>query len=145
MTTRILKTGADFIFPKGKPRDEILAKIIQFVHKLPAEKPWRLTIEPYKKQRSNSQNAYLWGVCYPTILESGGETLAGWTKDDLHDYMLGEHFGWETIEGFGKKRMKPIRRSSKLSTMEFVDFVDFIHQKSAEIGIYIPSPNEETA
>ena len=82
------------------------------------------------------------GVCYPTILETGGEALAGWTKDDLHDYFLGEHFGWETIEGFGRKRIKPIRRSSKLSTMEFVDFVDFIQMKAAELGIYIPSPNE---
>jgi hypothetical protein len=57
--------------------------------------------------------------------------------------MLGEHFGWETLEGFGRKRMRPIRRSSKLSTMEFQDYVAFIQQKAAELGIVIPDPNEE--
>ena len=134
--------GSSFIFSKGRPRDEMLARIIKFIHKLPVEKAWRVTIEPYRKRRSTSQNAYLWGVCYLTILESGGEQLRGWTKDDLHDYFLGEHFGWEKIEGFGRKRIKPLHRSAKLSTTEFIDFVDFIQQKAAEFGIYIPDPNE---
>lgn len=135
---------SDFIFPKNQ-RDEALAKFIRFVHRLPLDKPWRVTVEPYRKRRSSEQNRYLWGVCYATILEAGGEQLAGWTKEDLHDYFLGEHFGWETIEGFGRKRIRPIRRSAKLSTMEFVDYVDFVQQKAAELGIYIPSPNEDIA
>ena len=133
---------SDVILPANRPRDDAIAKLIRFFHNLPMGKPWKVSVNEYRKTRSNEQNRYLWGVCYPTILETGGETLAGWTKEDLHDYFLGEHFGWETIEGFGKKRIKPFRRSSKLSTMEFVDFVDFIQQKAAELGIYIPSPNE---
>ncbi len=88
--------------------------------------------------RSMSQNAYLWGLVYPTILEHG--TLEGWTKDDLHEYFLGEHFGWDVLEGFGKKRLKPLNRSSSLSKMEFVDYVAFIQQKAAEMGIVIPDP-----
>jgi hypothetical protein len=133
----------EFKLMAKKTRDDALASLIRAIHKLPADKPWQVTIEKYKKRRSNSQNAYLWGVCYPNILEQGGEQLAGWTKDDLHSYMLGEHFGWETLEGFGRKRMRPIRRSSKLSTMEFQDYVAFIQQKAAELGIVIPDPNEE--
>ncbi len=101
---------------------------------------------PYKVKitkggsRSLEQNRYLWGVCYPVILERGGETLGGWTNNDLHEYFLGEHFGWETIEGFGKKRMKPLHRSSTLTKMEFVDFVASIQLKAAEMGIVIPDP-----
>jgi hypothetical protein len=60
----------------------------------------------------------------------------------LHEYFLGEHFGWETLEGFGRKRLRPLKRSSKLSTAEFAAFVDFIQRKAAELGIYIPDANE---
>ena len=63
--------------------------------------------------------------------------------NDLHEYFLGEHFGWQTLEGFGRKRVKPLRRSSPLSKTEFVDFVDFIQRTMAGHGVYIPDPEEE--
>ena len=91
-------------------------------------------------KRSTAQNAYLWGVCYETILEHGLRD-EGWRNTDLHEYFLGEHFGWATLEGFGRKRLKPIDRSSGLSKMEFVDFVAFIQEKAAEMGVYIPDPD----
>ena len=134
---------ARFILPADRPRDEILARLVRFCHQLDPRKPWEWTCKPYRKTRSSQQNRYLWGVCYATILQHGGEALAGWTSEDLHEYFLGEHFGWETIEGFGRRRMKPLKRSSKLSTTEFAGFVDFIQRKAAELGIYIPSPDEE--
>jgi hypothetical protein len=81
-------------------------------------------------------------VCYPTILKEGGETLRGWEADDLHEYFLISHFGSEIIEGFGAKRHKPLKRSSKLSTTEFMDFVAHIQRKAAELGVYIEDPNE---
>jgi len=102
---------------------------------------------PYKVKitkggtRSLQQNRYLWGVCYPTIIERG--SLDGWRNSDLHEYFLGEHFGWETLEGMGRKRVIPVHRSSTLSKMEFVDYVAFIQQKAAEMGIVIPDPNCE--
>ena len=101
-------------------------------------KPHEITIKPKKSTRSLEQNAYLWGVCYQIILDAG--QLEGWRKEDLHEYFLGEHFGWEHLEGFGRKRLRPLNRSSTLSKMQFVEFVDFIHQKMAEIGIVIPDP-----
>ena len=94
--------------------------------------------------RSLAQNSYLWGVCYATILEFGSEELGGWTNKDLHEYFLGEHFGWLRLDGFGYKRMKPLHRSSTLTKIEFVDFVAFIQQKAAEMGIVIPDPSELT-
>ena len=86
--------------------------------------------------RTLSQNAYLWGVVYPRFTEQ----LEGFTREDVHEYMLGECFGWEELEGFGRKRLKPIQRSSSLSKMEFMDYVAFIQQKGAEMGIDIPEP-----
>jgi hypothetical protein len=98
-----------------------------------------------KKTRSSQQNAYLWGVVYTTILRhtpDGGVSLEqqGWIDDDLHELFLGEHFGWNVLEGFGRKRLKPKRRSAKLSTSEFADFLMSVQAHMAPMGIIIPDP-----
>ena len=105
------------------------------------EKPQRVTIEPVKSVRSLEQNAYLWGVCYRTILEEGDLANQGWRAEDLHEDFLGECFGWERLEGFGRKRLRPVRRSSKMSKVEFSDYLMVVHQKAAELGIVIPDPD----
>lgn len=130
------------VLPKDRPRDEALGRLIREIHNLPADRVYRVEVNEVKRTRSLQQNAYLWGVCYPTILREAGEALVGWDSDDLHEYFLGEWSGWETLEGFGRKRMKPIKRSSRLSVSEFAEYVDFIHRKAADMGIYIPSPDE---
>jgi hypothetical protein len=129
-----------FILAKNSSRTRLIGKLTGFLEKLPEGKAWRVEVSEQKTKRSDSQNAYLWGVVYRTILDS--EALQGWRAEDVHEYMCGEHFGWETLEGFGRKRLRPLRRSSKLSTTEFMDFISFIQQKMAELGIYIPDANE---
>jgi hypothetical protein len=99
---------------------------------------YRVTIEEAKPTRSDPQNRYLWGAVYPTILAAG--KLDGWSANDLHEYLLGEHFGWELVEGFGRKRQRPVRRSSRLNKQEFSDYVAFIQQRMAEHGIFVPDP-----
>jgi hypothetical protein len=130
---------ASFVLPATADRTDVLGKLVRFAHALGSSNRWRVTIEPYKKKRSSSQNAYLWGVVYPLIVEH----LPGWTPEDVHDFFLIEHFGSEVIEGFGRKRHKPIKRSSTLSTVEFSEHVEFIQRFMAERGVYIPNPNEE--
>jgi len=104
------------------------------------EMPYRAKLSKGGK-RSLEQNAYLFGVCYQTILDHGlGEQ--GWQLEDVHDYFLGEFHGWETIEGFGRKRVRPLARSSGKSVSEFMAYIDFVQQKAAEMGIYIPNPEE---
>lgn len=132
-----------FVLPASADRTDTLGRILRFAHQLGTNKRWRVTFEPYVKKRSSSQNAYLWGVVYPLILKALEGDLAGWTADELHDFFLGEHFGWEVISGFGRKKQRPIRRSSKLSTLEFQDYVAFIQRFMAERGVYVPDPNEE--
>ena len=109
-----------------------------FIQSLPVGQAWRVVVEPYKANRSQSQNRYLWGVVYPTILQAGH--LDGWEAEDLHEFYLGECFGWETLEGMSRKRVKPLKRSSKLSKTEFSDYVAFIQRKAAEMGIFVPDP-----
>ena len=94
-----------------------------------------------KSRRTNDQNALLW-VLYSDALKQDGETLGGWTTEDVHEYMLGEYHGWEVHEAFGRKRMKPVRRSSRLTKTEFADFVSFVVQRFAEHGIVLELPGE---
>ncbi len=106
----------------------------------PKGKTLAVTVEEWKKPRTNQQNAFLWGVAYPAILEGGGEALRGWTRDDLHEYFLGECFGWEVLEGFGRKRMRPVMRSSTMTKQQFSEYLDWLGAKCADMGIVIPEP-----
>ncbi len=120
-------------------RSDISTERVQkVIGALSKEKAWTIEIEEYKPKRSDQQNRYLWGVCYAELMK----VLPGWQAEDIHEYMLGEHFGWETIEGMGRKRLRPLRRSSALNKQEFSDFVAFIQRKAAEHGCYIPDANE---
>jgi len=129
------------IFPDNTPPEQIANAVLRMVQQLP-KKPLSVTVELWKKPRTNQQNAYLWGVVYPTIIEGGGEVLRGFNRDDVHEWMLGECFGWETLEGFGRKRLRPLRRSSALNKEEFTEYLTFIDTKCAEFGIVIPQPYE---
>lgn len=105
------------------------------------EMPYRVKVSKGGK-RSLEQNAYLWGVCYETILAHELREQ-GWTAADLHEYFLGEFHGWQEITGFGRRRVKPVERSSGKSVSEFMAFIDFVQQFAAERGIYIPDPEEK--
>lgn len=134
-------TSQTFILPpEVADRDHIADNLRAFVMAALPGKRLKVVVQEAKKRRSDEQNRYLWGVVYPTILHSG--QLDGWTAEDLHEYFLGEVFGWETVSGFGRKRMRPIRRSSGLSTTDFADYIARIQQRMAELGVYVPDPNE---
>jgi hypothetical protein len=129
------------IFPRGTKKEAIAQAVVLLIRDETIA--WQVTVEPFKKPRTNQQNAYLWGVVYPTILEAGGETLRGWQADDLHEYFLGEIYGWETLDGMGRKRMKPVKRSSRMSRSDFMNFLEEISQRCANLGIVIPEPTYE--
>ena len=131
-----------FILPP-ETRERMIERIAGFLASVLPGQRVRVTVEKYVRRRSDQQNRYLWGCVYPTILREGGEAMGGWHAQDLHELFLGRVFGWEVLEGFGEKRKRPIKRSSKLSTVEFAAFVADIQQFCAELGIYIPEPNEE--
>lgn len=125
------------IFYKGTPKPAILNWVAGQVD---TPDDYEIAIEPLKRRRSASQNSFLWGVVYPYIIDGGGETLAGWTPEDLHEYFLGEIYGWEILEGMGRKRMKPIKRSSRMTKVEFMDYLEQVSQRCARMGIIIPEP-----
>lgn len=121
-------------------RQAAAQRIAAFILSALPGKPLRVTVEKAKRQRSDPQNNALWGVAYETLKAATGND-----PKDLHEFFLGEHFGWEVYEVMGQKRRRPIRRSSKLTTVEFAEFYAFIQQRSAEVGYYIPDPGEINA
>jgi hypothetical protein len=130
------------IFPNGTPKSAIVNSVAVLVRQLDESRAWVVTVEEFRRPRTNQQNAFLWGVVYPCVIEAGN--LEGWTPNDLHEYFLGECFGWETLEGMGRKKVKPVKRSSRLNKQEFSDYLEFISAKCADMGIVIPEPNEPT-
>lgn len=111
---------------------------------------WRVVIEPVKSTRTLSQNAYLWGVCYPMMSERSGYEIA-----ELHEYLLGEFFGWVN-KRVPKKPSNPKgtesvpRRTTTtdekgkravLTQQQFADYVSFIQRFAAEkLCLVIPDP-----
>lgn len=128
-----------FLFPRLLSRDAQVDALLNRVMTLPDDKAYRVEIHEQSARRSLQQNAYLWGAVYPAICRQ----LEGWEAEDVHNYCLGEHFGWETLEGFGRRRMRPFQRSKNLSKMQFVDYIEFIQRHMAEKGIVIPDPDPE--
>lgn len=121
-----------------------LDRFCTYVVALQRTGPVELTAKPHKPKRSDEQNKLLWSI-YSEIIKRGGEMMAGWTKDDLHELFLGLHFGWTELRIGTLKRRKPARRSSRLSTSEFHNFVEFILRYMAEQGVYIQTPEEAAA
>lgn len=125
------------VIPKvSQGRANAVERFAKVLCALDPEKAFEVTTKEKKPKRSEQQNRYLWGVCYAELCK----VLPGWSAEDVHEYMLGEWSGWETLEGFGRKRLRPLRRSSALNKQEFADFVAFIQQKAAEHGVFIPDP-----
>lgn len=100
------------------------------------EKDIKLNIQLDKKDRSNSQNAYMWGVLIRMIADEMGMT------DDATHEMLKMMFLKVGYEHKGK-RYEYARSTTSLSTIEFEDYCERIRLfASSELGLIIPLPGE---
>lgn len=126
------------VIPRGPDRARAIERVTRFLTALPWDVPYEVFARERSRRRSDAQNKYLWAAVYPAICKR----LEGWTKDDVHEYCLGEHFGWAKVTGLGRTKLKPLRRSKRLNKQEFADYVAFIQQRMATHGIYVPDPNE---
>lgn len=100
--------------------------------------PLEITIKKWKPRRTDQQNRYLFGVVYAIISQETGNDI-----NDLHEYFLGEFFGWQEHDVMGRKRLRPRERSSKQIKARFSEFLEFIISKAASLGIIVPPPNHD--
>lgn len=103
-----------------------------------------ITLEKAKKQRSNQQNAFYWGIVIVIIkscLKSTGNNL---NENDVHD-LLRLKFLKETIaikEETGEV-IERVKSTTELTTSQFMDYIAEIQQFAAEyFDAIIPDPNE---
>lgn len=144
---------ASFVLPATADRTDVLGKLVRFAHQLGSQNRWRVTIEPYKKTRSSSQNRYLNGVAYKLLSDA-----TGYERDDISQYCCGTYFGWKQVKcpktpsNPSGVQDVPVRTTTTndlghravLSTAEFADYVEWIQRFAAEKGILIPDPGEES-
>lgn len=109
--------------------------------------PLSVEAKKWKQSRTNEQNAYLFGVCYPPIAEA-----MGYSVDDIHEYACGRHFGWVDVkvpktprnpEGLASVPFRTTTRDhdgkrNVLTKAEFSAFVDTVHRIAAQAGVFIP-------
>lgn len=117
-------------------RSKDIGRVLHELESLDEEKSWRVTVEEQKSRRTLSQNALLWQL-YTDILRRGGEQMRDWTKNELHEVFLMHHFGEERVKIFGRTKVRPLRRSSRLTKTEFSEFVESIYRFMAEQGVVL--------
>lgn len=103
-----------------------------------------LSISIKKNDRSNNQNKYYWKVVVGLVQEAMNYLGNDFSKEETHDFLKKE-FNWTETELKEGHWIKVPRSTTKLTTIEFMDYVLKIQQFGADmLGIYIPDPLEQT-
>jgi hypothetical protein len=122
-------------------RDRWLSFVAQ--QKLPLE----VSCKPWKRSRSNEQNALLFAGYYPPIAEH-----MGYSVEDIHEFMCGTHFGWvdkkvpktpRNPEGIVSVPFRTTTRDHNgkrdvLKVEEFNKFLGTVERMAAQAGVFIP-------
>ncbi len=140
--------------PESPDRSRAIGRVVEELEALPHDRSWLVTVEEKKHERSLAQNRYLFGVAYALLAEA-----TGYEKEDLHTYLLGQHFGWK-LKKVPKTRRNPeglvevpVRttttdesgRRSVLNKMEFADFVAFVQRTATKVNVVVPDPDSDYA
>lgn len=126
----------------GVLRADDRTRFLAYVKALEGE-PVQIVVKKKAAQRSLDQNAWIWGVAYPVIAEALGYDKH--EHDDLHYALVAKCFG----EHFDRRvaAMVPNKRSSKLTTREFSEYMEWLVRFAAQDlgGIVVPLPDESEA
>ncbi len=128
----------------GPERPQVVANLHAFVDRLPAKKSWRVEIKEARKERSNDQNAALFGVAYPALTDA-----TGYTPDELHAAFCMRFFGTSEVMVMGQRIARPVRTTTTneagerdvISTIDFARFYELVQQVGAEAGVDVPDPD----
>ncbi len=96
---------------------------------------WEISITKYKKNRSLQQSRLYW-LWLNVIAEETGNNA-----DDLHEIFKFKFLGSETVTAFGYKIERP-KSTTKLTTVEFTNYLDEIDALMLSINIRLPKPDD---
>lgn len=91
---------------------------------------------PFIKQRSGQQNRAFFGIAVDKFAEHYGQE-----KEVMYKALAGAYFGFDEVSMGGLTIMVP-KSTKKCTTKEFKEFYDWLQRQGAQVGIDIPSPNE---
>ncbi len=118
---------------QGIPRKRLKEELRHF-----EGKPIELIIRRKKKHRSNQQNRLYW--VYMGMI---GEYL-GYSKDEIHEICKYKFLKKETADETTGEIFQYIQSTSKLSTVEFMEYIENLYKWSAEtFGLTLPEPNSQ--
>jgi hypothetical protein len=92
-----------------------------------------VVLQPHRRTRTNPQNRYYWGVVVKLLAEH-----CGYEPDEMHEALKARFLGANDPQ-FGLLKIGSTR---KLTTVEFGVFLEQCQQLGAEMGVYIPNPND---
>ena len=131
-------------------RDRAIELLANFVrHYLPG-KELSVDVEEFAEERTGKQRRALFGVAYKSLMDQMG--LAGEReKDQLHEMMCGEYFGWRDASTMGATSRVPARTTTRneagerdvLSVRQQMAFYAWLQRRAAEYGYEIPDPEPE--
>jgi hypothetical protein len=123
---------------------EKIARILQPIRETQLE----ITIKKFFRQRSLAQNAWMWGVCIPTIRAWMKERTGSCPSAEaiyafLRIKVVEHEVVIETIDGIDVPVVTG-KRFSQMNTVEFSESVEKIILHYAERGLEIPLPKPKT-
>jgi len=112
--------------------DSTKQRILEAIAKLDTSKDWSLTLGPWKDKRSLDQNARLWK------LHSMAAEITGHSPEEMHEFALCRHFGYEEKSCGGIVRRIPLKRSSTRDKAEFSAFMEATESwYGSEFGVWL--------
>lgn len=95
----------------------------------------------FKKNRSNQQNSYYWGVLVALISEH-----TGFTTEETHEILKHKFLRrtvWITKKGGIQEQSVITKSTTGMTTKAFEEYLSQIRiWASAELGVFLPEPNE---
>jgi len=108
---------------------------------------YRLTIERYRRSKSNPQLRWLYGQVYPIVLK--GLTDAGWeftTIAEVDEYCKSMFASREVLNRHTGEIMAVPGLKRDMTTTEMMTYVDAIRDWASEyLNINIPEPEQQMA
>jgi len=104
---------------------------------LDKSKKYRLTIEPYRRKRTTSQNSLYWSWMTLIADETGND------KDDIHEFLLNKFCPTKVVMVGGEEQ--EITSTKYLDTKQMSAYMDRIPPWAGEFNISLPLPENQEA
>lgn len=95
-------------------------------------KPIEITLKRLRPARSGNQNAYYWGVVMALFADH-----CGYEPQEMHEALK---LRFLVVDPDAP--LLVARSTTQLDTRQFTEYIEHVRQLAAEMGLYIPDPNE---